>query len=84
MTNSYNLLFKTGKTTWEALIHNQPETAHFTTVIAEPSNKFVEFYQTLDETGQTIGQGLWDEVVVPYESQDTLCVMGSGTYLMSL
>ena len=35
----------------------------------------------MDETGQTIGQGLWDEVVVPYESQDTLCVMGSGTYL---
>ena len=71
-----------GKTNWEAQLHNQPESAHFVTVIDEPSNCTIDFFKTEDETGDTIGNGIWEQIVVPTESQDTLCCIGSGKEIL--
>ena len=37
-----------------------------------------KIFKTEDETGETIGNGIWEQIVVPTESQDTLCCIGSG------
>ena len=69
-----------GKTTWEAIGQNQLDKAHFVTVVAEPEIDFVDFYKVSNESGRALAEGLWSEVIVPTESQETLLALGSGKY----
>ena len=77
ITKGLECLQYDGKTTWEALLHNQEEKKHFVTVVEQPGDKFVDFYKTPDETGLSLAQGLL-KIIYKTESQDTLLAVGSG------
>ena len=73
-----------GKTVWEAMLHNQKELAHIVAVLSEPEMQFVDFYKVTNETGREMADKLYDDVIVPTESKDTLLVIGGGELIMLL
>ena len=59
-------------------MNNQKEQANFVTVVEEPSNQFVEFFKVTNETGQQLADGIWNNVIVPTESEESLEAQGTG------
>ena len=50
------------------------------TVIEEPSNQFVDFFKVSNETGQELADGIWNNVILPTNSEKSLLAIGTGEF----
>ena len=57
---------------------NRFDLAKFLTVIEEPGFEFVDFIKLSDEKGITMADAIYNDVILPTESLDTLLSVGSG------
>ena len=65
-------------------MNNQKEQAHIVAVLSEPEMQFVDFFKVSNETGKEMADKLYEDVIVPTESKDTLLVIGGGKLIMLL
>ena len=60
------------------MLNNQKEQAHIVAVLSEPEMQFVDFYKVTNETGKQMADKLYEDVILPTESENTLLVIGGG------
>ena len=60
---------------------NRLDLAKFLTVIEEPGFEFVDFIKLSDEKGITMAEAIYNDVILPSESIDTLLAVGSGNLI---